>query len=363
MWQKIKNAIETRIGLDEIVSAQLKHHKVPEGVNVFYALGIVTLVAYMVQAITGYFLMIYYVPHSEYAFSSVQLIMNTVPFGWFVRMIHVVVSNLMVVVIFLHLISIFVMLSYKKPREFTWVAGGCLLFITLLFCLSGYLLPWSQRSYWATTIVTNIPTAFPIVGDYIANLLKGGESVSGVTLGRFFALHVAFLPPIFLFIVGLHLFLVNRVGLSSPPFNVSGTEEKPWTEYIHASRREGYPIFPYYVLKQAFMVMVFFAVTFFIISFMPTLFLSEAANTPADPFKTPLNIRPEWYFLAPYQMLKLIPNKFLGISVQLILFVVFLLWPFFDTKRERNIFMRPVLLGAFFLLLTAWVALTIWGGY
>src|SRR4030066_1318857 len=179
MWQKVKDGFEERVGLQSLLSAKLRDYTVPKGINIFYTLGIVTLIAYMIQAVSGYFLLIYYIPHPDHAFKSVQEIMNVVPFGWLPRMIHIVVSNLMVVVIMLHLISIFVMLSYKKPRELTWVAGVCLLFITLIFCLSGYLLPWSQRSFWATTIVTNIPTAFPVIGDYVANVLRGGENISG----------------------------------------------------------------------------------------------------------------------------------------------------------------------------------------
>lgn len=363
MWEKIKKGIEIRIGLEELISNSLKKYRVPKDTNIFYTLGIITVVAYMIQAVTGYFLLIYYVPHSEHAFNSIQDIMNNAPFGWLIRMMHIVVSNLMVVIILLHIISLFVMGSYKKPRELTWLAGGCLLLVTLAFCLSGYLLPWSQRSYWATTIVTNMPTAFPVIGDFIAKGLRGGDYVSGITLTRFFAFHVAFLPPLFLLIVGLHIFLVTRIGLTTPPFNKSAEEEKPWTEYRHVSHPNSYPFYPNFLLKEVVMIMVFFVVTFFVISFMPTLFIPEAANTPADPLKTPAYIKPEWYFLAPYQMLKLIPNKFFGISLQLILIGIFLLWPFFDKKEERNILKRPLLLVVFFLSILLWVILTVWGRY
>ncbi|OHE56529.1 MAG: hypothetical protein A2027_02215 [Thermodesulfovibrio sp. RBG_19FT_COMBO_41_18] len=350
MRQKIKERWEERVGLKEIIRTKLKEYKVPKGVNIFYTLGIVTLLAYMVQAVSGYFLLIYYIPHPDHAFKSVQDMMNVVPFGWLPRMVHIVVSNLMVIVIILHLLSIFIMLSYKKPRELTWVAGVCLLFVTLIFCLSGYLLPWSQRSLWATTIVTNIPTAFPVIGEYIANMLRGGENVSGITLSRFFALHIAFLPPIFLSIVGFHIFLVRRLGLSTPSVN------KPAEGHTDA-----HSFYPYFFLKQVFMIMVFFSVVFFVITFMPTLFTPEAANTPADPLKTPLHIKPEWYFLAPYQMLRIIPNKFFGISMQILLIAIFMLWPFLDTKEEKNILKRPLLIVMLIAALAIWVSLTIWG--
>jgi ubiquinol-cytochrome c reductase cytochrome b subunit len=363
MWQKIKDGIDLRIGLNQLIDSKLRDYRVPSDTNIFYTIGIVTVVAYMIQAVTGYFLLMYYIPHSDHAFQSIQDIMTVIPYGWFVRMIHIVVSNLMVALVFIHLISIFFMGNYKKPREMTWLAGGFLLLITLAFCLSGYLLPWSQRSYWATTIVTNIPTAFPVIGDFAATILRGGDSISGGTLTRFFSLHVGFLPPLFLAIVGLHIFLVWRIGLSVPPFTSSAGEEKPWTGYSKVSYSNSYPFYPNFVLKEVSMILLFLTITFFIMSFMPTIFLPEAATTPADPLKTPPNIKPEWYFLAPYQMLKMIPNKFLGISIQLIAIVVFMIWPWLDKRDERNIAKRPLVLTIFLLLSVLWVVLTFWGRY
>lgn len=343
----MQEGFEERVGFADLIRTKLKEYKVPEGINIFYTLGIVTLIAYLLQAVSGYFLLIYYIPHPDHAFNSIQEIMNSVPYGWLLRMIHIVVSNLMVVVIIMHLVSIFVMLSYKKPRELTWVGGVLLFMVTLLFCLSGYLLPWSQRSFWATTVVTSIPTAFPGIGDFLMNILRGGETVTGTTLSRFFALHIAFLPPVFLSIVGFHIFLVRKLGLTSPPFSsVTG---------------EGYPFYPHFLLKQIFTILLFIAAVFFVIAFMPTFFVPEAANTPADPLKTPAQIKPEWYFLAPYQMLKIVPSKFLGISLQIVLILIFLFWPFLDKKEERNIFKRPLLLVFLIAILSAWLLLTLWG--
>jgi len=363
MWQKLKNGIDLRIGLNELVDSKLREYRVPGDTNIFYTIGIVTVVAYMIQALTGYFLLMYYVPHADNAFQSIQEIMTVIPYGWFIRMTHIVAANLMVALVFIHLLSIFFMGSYKKPREMTWIAGGILLLITLAFCLSGYLLPWSQRSYWATTIITNIPTAFPVIGDFAATILRGGDSISAATLTRFFSLHVGFLPPLFLSVVGLHIFLVWRIGLSVPPYSSSAKEEKPWTGYAKVTYSKNYPFYPNFVLKEVSMILLFFTVTFFIMSFMPTIFLPETATTPADPLKTPPNIKPEWYFLAPYQMLKMIPNKFIGISIQLIAIVVFLFWPFIDKSDERNIVKRPIVLITFLLLTVLWVVLTFWGRY
>ena len=362
MWTKIQNWIEVRIGLDELMRTHLTGYLVPKNLNVFHTLGFVALTGFVVQAVTGLLLLTYYVPHPDHAFGSVQNIMVSVPYGWLFRLIHVMGSNLIVIAVGCHMLSVFFMNSYKKPRELTWFAGACMLLITLTFCLSGYLLPWSQLSYWATTIVTNLPSALPYVGAFAVTCLQGGQNVSGVTLGRFFALHVVVLPSLLLALVSVHLFLVRRIGISSPPFGRNG-EKKPWTAFRHEDHPGGIPFFPHFVLKEAYMVMAFFTLIFFIITFAPELFLPADANIPADPYRPPAHIKPEWYFLAPYQMLKLVPNKFLGVSLQIIMVTLFLLWPFFDVKKEDNILKRRALLAFFIAAIIGWAVFTIWGKY
>ena len=362
MGKRIKDWLELRIGIEELVRTHLTGYLVPKGINIFYTLGFVALAGFIVQVLTGFLLLIYYVPLPSHAFQSVQNIMVNVPYGWLFRLMHVVGSNLIVVAVGCHLLSVFFMNSYKTPRELTWFAGACMLLITFTFCLSGYLLPWSQLSYWATTIVTNIPSALPYVGAFAVTCLQGGQSVSGITLARFFALHVVVLPAILVTLVSIHLFLVRRIGISSPPFDRRGARE-PWTKFRHEDHPDGYPFFPHFVLKETYMVMVFFIIMFFIITFAPTLFLPEDASIPADPLKTPMHIKPEWYFLAPYQMLKLVPNKFVGVVLQIIMVALFLLWPFLDVKKEDNIVKRRGLLAFFIAAIIVWVILSIWGKY
>jgi ubiquinol-cytochrome c reductase cytochrome b subunit len=353
--------IDVRIGLRELIREQLTEYRVPKRINIFYTLGFVAAAAFVLQVLTGLVLLTTYVPHPDNAFGSVQKIMMTVPYGWLFRMMHIVGSNLMVVAVMLHMLSVLFMKSYAKPREVTWLAGAFMLFLTLTFCLSGYLLPWSQLSYWATTIVTTIPTAFPLVGDFMADFMRGGPQVSGATLGRFFALHVGVLPVLLALLLGIHLFLIRRIGISSPPFG-KGPREPEWAAYHHEDHSDGVP-FARYMVKEFSMVMVYLTVMFCVIALLPTLFLPETANIPADPFKTPAHIKPEWYFLAPYQMLKLVPSKFLGIMLQLAAVFLFLAWPFLDRKEERNILKRPLMLAAFIGILIVWTVLTLWGKY
>jgi len=361
MTSRIREWLEVRIGLDELVRSQLTDYRVPRNINLFYTLGMVAFAAFLLQVATGILLLIYYIPDDKDAFESVRLIMNQVPYGWLFREMHVVGSNLMVAVLLLHVSSVFFFGAYKKPRELTWVVGALLLLTTFAFCLSGYLLPWSQLSFWATTIVTTIPTAFPWVGDFAANLIRGGDKVSGVTLNRFFALHVGLLPFLLLGLFAVHVFLVRRIGISAPPLGTE--EERPWLTFRHEDHPDGLPFYPYFVSLEAVMIALYFVVMFFIIAFVPALFLPQDSLTPADPLNTPEHIRPEWYFRAPYEMLKLIPNRFLGIALQVVLVAIFILWPFLDLSRKHNLLKRPLLLACFLGTIVVWIGLSIWGSY
>lgn len=361
MWTKITNWFEVRIGLESLIRTKVVDYRIPKNINVFYTLGFLAVIAYAVQAVTGIILLIYYIPHPDHAFRSVQDIMTKVPYGWLFRQMHAVGSNLMITVLFLHMLTVFLMGNYKRPRELTWLGGGLSLLLTILFGLSGYLLPWTQLSYWATTVVTSMPTAFPVIGNSITQILRGGDHVTGFTLGRFFALHVAILPPLFLTLMGVHLFLINRIGISATPFGIVDEEKRPLTEYRRKSHPDGYPYYPTFFQKQMYMTMAYFAVMFFIITFLPNLLFSDEASVPADPFETPLEIRPAWYLIAPYQLLKIIPNKFFGITIQAILVALFLVWPFVDTYAEKNVLKRPILRGVFISLMIMWTVLLFWG--
>jgi ubiquinol-cytochrome c reductase cytochrome b subunit len=362
MIPAIRRWLETRIGLDELIRTQLTEYRVPRNLNLLYTLGMVAVVAFVVQVLTGILLLIYYVPQEQYAFKSVQLIMNQVPYGWLFRLIHVVGSNLMVMVVLLHMSATFFLGSYKKPRELTWVVGFLLLLTTLAFCLSGFLLPWSQLSFWATTIVTEVPTAFPWVGKFLSQVLRGATGeVSEVTLKRFFALHVGLLPPLLTLLFGLHAFLVRRIGISAPPFGPD--EPRDWQGFRHADYPDGQPFYPDFVVKEAFAVAFYFIAMFCIIALAPAIFLPPETHSPANPLITPAQIRPEWYFRAPYEILRLIPSKIAGIALQLILVVVFILWPFLDKSPQRNLLKRPLLLSVFCGTVVAWIVLTIWGSY
>lgn len=213
--EKVMDWLDERMGLTAVYNTVLDR-KVPK-VNWWYTLGSATLFLFLLQAATGIFLTVYYVPSPDHAYSSINYIMNEVTFGWLVRGIHHWGATFMVITVFLHMLRTFFMAAYKYPRELTWLTGVILFLSTLGMGFTGYLLPWNQRAYWATTVGTEIPGTVPFIGDFLMRILRGGTDLSGVTLARFFSVHIWFLPATILLVIGIHLYLVIRIGISAVP--------------------------------------------------------------------------------------------------------------------------------------------------
>lgn len=190
--------------------------KVPK-VNWWYTLGSATLFVAIMQAATGIFLSIYYVPTPEEAYNSIEYIMNDVAFGWLVRGMHHWGATLMVLLVFLHMLRVFFYAAYKYPREVTWITGVLLLLVTLGLGFTGYLLPWNQRSYWATAVGSSIVATIPLIGEFLMRVLRGGDDLSFLTLSRFYGVHIWFLPAALFSLIGVHLYLVVRNGISWVP--------------------------------------------------------------------------------------------------------------------------------------------------
>ncbi|MFQ5449929.1 MAG: cytochrome bc complex cytochrome b subunit [Nitrospinaceae bacterium] len=208
--------VDYRTGIKDLIREQLTEYRVPPRLNKWYSLGGLALFVFGIQLVTGVLLLVYYVPSTEEAFDSVQRIMLEIPYGWLMRTSHAAGAHLMVMVVFLHMVSVIFIGSYKKPRELTWLTGCGLVFMTLGICFTGYLLPWSQLSYWATTVATNIPAPIPVIGPMIVRLIRGGDQINPDTLNRFFALHVVVIPAVMLALVGIHLYLIRVLGISDP---------------------------------------------------------------------------------------------------------------------------------------------------
>jgi ubiquinol-cytochrome c reductase cytochrome b subunit len=209
------NWLDERIGWRKVWDS-IFLRKIPK-VNWFYTLGSATLFVAALQGITGILLTIYYVPTPDHAYDSVQFITTQVPGGWFIRGIHHWGASAMVVLTVLHMIRVILYGAYKFPREITWLTGVGLLLAVMGFGFTGYLLPWDQKAFWATTVGTRIAGVTPLIGEPLLRIIRGGEELSAVTLARFFGTHVWVLPTVLMLLLGIHLYLIIRIGISAVP--------------------------------------------------------------------------------------------------------------------------------------------------
>ncbi len=215
MTTRLGNWLDERLSWRQVWSA-IFLRKIPK-VNWFYTLGSASLFVAITQIVTGILLTIYYVPTPDHAYDSVQYITTQVPAGWFIRGLHHWGASAMVVLVALHMLRVIFYGAYKFPREVTWFTGVFLLLVVIGFGFTGYLLPWDQKAYWATTVGTSIAGTPPLIGDWILLVVRGGEELSAITLARFFGVHVWVLPAALLSLVAIHMYLVIRIGISAVP--------------------------------------------------------------------------------------------------------------------------------------------------
>ena len=348
--KKLKQYLYSRLPLQEAENA-LKKKRVPvHRFSPFYYLGGICLYLIMLQVITGIMLLLYYRPTEEQAFESVQFIMTKVSFGWLVRSIHAWSSNLLIGALFIHLFSTFLLKAYRPPRELTWMTGMLLFMTCLGLGFTGYLLPWNELAYSATKVGTEMLAAIPLVGQTLKEFLRGGTNVTGITLTRFFAFHIWVLPLVLGAIAGLHLLLVQKQGMSRPLAESS----KPAISM---------PFMPDFLLRDLNVWLLVLAVLITLSFYFPT-----QLGNPADSLApTPLGIKPEWYFLFMFQLLKLLPAHILGIEGEQIgilgfglLGLLMLLVPFLDKKSAAGKTSKAfTIIG--WVMIAAFIGLTLWG--
>jgi quinol-cytochrome oxidoreductase complex cytochrome b subunit len=216
MANRVSNWLNERLEINNLIGGFL-YRKVPRGVGWWYTLGSATLVTFVLLTITGIFLMMNYSPSPDHAYESVQYIMNEVPFGAFIRSVHFWSASAMVILVGLHTLRVFFMAAYKYPREVTWAIGVFLFILVMGAGFTGYLLPWDQKAYWATNVGTAIAGQTPLIGPLIQKVLIGGSQIGALTLTRFFTFHVGVIPPLIILLIGVHIFLVVKQGISAPP--------------------------------------------------------------------------------------------------------------------------------------------------
>jgi cytochrome b6 len=320
--------LEARVGLAG-VKALAKKKEVPvHRHTIWYYLGGMTLFLFIVQVSTGILLLFYYRPSAEEAYESVQFLMAEVEFGWLVRSIHSWAANLMVLTLFIHLFSVLLLKAYRRPREITWFSGVALMGLALAFGFTGYLLPWNELAYFATRVGTEILGVVPLVGEFLLRVARGGDDVTGATLTRFYAFHVAVFPLLTVAILGLHLFLVQKQGMSVP------------LDVERRGRSKGaMPFVPNFLLRDLVGWLVALAALAALAAYFPA-----HLGDKADPFApAPAGIKPEWYFMFTFQTLKYLPAHILGIEGEVVGIIGFglaglflLLIPLLDRRSARG---------------------------
>lgn len=338
--------LDSRLKL-KAVERTLLDEPIPGGASWIYVFGSATLFLFLLQAITGMFLAVYYAPTPDHAYDSVQFIEKEVMFGAFVRGLHHWGASAMVVAIGLHMLQVFLYGAYKPPREVMWMVGVVLFLLTLSFAFTGYLLPWDQNAYWATQIGINMVGTVPVVGDLAVRILRGGETLGALTLSRFFAVHVLFLPAATATLILLHLFILRRVGPAGP-----------WTGGIERRQREGggppatierrVRVSETFYPRQVFMdavVMLGIFVAVVVLALTVPFPLADKAN-PSDTTFVPI---PEWYFLFYYQLLKYVHGPLEPLATWILpalFFLTLFFWPLLDRNPARRPAKRPLALGA-----------------
>jgi ubiquinol-cytochrome c reductase cytochrome b subunit len=337
MASRLYQWLDRRLKLKRL-QRTLLDEPIPGGASWIYVFGSATLFLFLLQALTGMFLAIYFAPTPDHAYDSIQFIEREVVFGQFVRGLHHWGASAMVILIGLHMLQVFLYGAYKSPREIMWIVGVVLFLITLGFAFTGYLLPWDQNAYWATQIGINMIGTVPIVGDFLVKVLRGGESLGALTLSRFFAMHVLFLPAVIAGGILLHLFILRRVGPAGP-----------WSEQRASLASETF--YPRQVYMDAVVMLALFAILV-VLAIMVPFPLADKAN-PSDTTFVPV---PEWYFLFYYQLLKYVHGPLEPLATWVlpaVFFLGLLLWPFIDRNPARHPAARPaaLALGGVFLLI------------
>ncbi|MCC5979833.1 MAG: cytochrome b N-terminal domain-containing protein [Salinarimonas sp.] len=321
--------LESRLPIIGLVHSSFVAYPVPRNLNYMWTFGAILMIMLVLQIVTGIVLAMHYTPHADMAFSSVEHIMRNVEYGWLMRYLHANGASMFFVAVYIHMFRGLYYGSYKAPREVLWILGVIILLLMMATAFMGYVLPWGQMSYWGATVITNLFSVIPVVGDTIVTFLWGGYSVGNPTLNRFFSLH--YLLPFMIFgVVLLHVWALHVPGNNNP----TGIDVK--------TKKDTVPFHPYMTVKDTFSATLFILVLCWFVFYMPN-YMGHADNyVPADPSITPSHIVPEWYFLPFYAILRAIPNALLGVIAMFAAIAVLAFLPWLDTSRVRSGSYRPI---------------------
>ncbi|ABC21168.1 cytochrome b [Rhodospirillum rubrum] len=329
---------DERLPVLTVAHKELVVYPAPRNLNYFWNFGSLAGIAMIIMIATGIFLAMSYTAHVDHAFDSVERIMRDVNYGWLMRYMHANGASMFFIVVYVHMFRGLYYGSYKPPREVLWWLGLVILLLMMATAFMGYVLPWGQMSFWGATVITNLFSAIPVVGDDIVTLLWGGFSVDNPTLNRFFSLHYLF-PMLLFAVVFLHMWALH-VKKSNNPL---GIDAKGPFDTI--------PFHPYYTVKDAFGLGIFLMVFCFFVFFAPNFFGEPDNYIPANPMVTPTHIVPEWYFLPFYAILRAVPDKLGGVLAMFGAILILFVLPWLDTSKVRSATFRPVFKGFFWVFL------------
>lgn len=323
-------------------------YKTPRNLNYMWNLGSIAGIALVIQIVTGILLAMHYTPHVDHAFDSVEHIMRNVNYGWLIRYMHEVGASMFFVAVYLHIFRGLYYGSYKSPRELLWHIGIIIFLTMMATAFMGYVLPWGQMSYWGATVITNLFSAIPWVGESIVTWLWGGFSVDNPTLNRFFVLHYL-LPFIMVGLIILHIWALHTHGSNNP----TGVKLK---------EKDMIPFHPYYTVKDFVGFGVYFLIFAYFIFYQPNSLGHPDNYIPANPLVTPEHIVPEWYFLPFYAILRAVPSKFGGVLLMFSSILILFFLPWLDRSSVRSANYRPLYKIIFWLFIIDCVALGYIGG-
>ncbi len=340
----VVNWIDSRLPVFTMLNHEYNEYPMPRNVNYLWAFGAIAGVMLVVMIATGLFLAMQYTANTAMAFNSVERIMRDVNYGWLLRYLHANGASMFFIVVYIHMFRGLYYGSYKAPREILWILGVLIFLAMMATAFMGYVLPWGQMSFWGATVITNLFSAFPIVGDPIVTWLWGGFSVDNPTLNRFFALH--FLLPFVIFaLVFLHVAALHITGSNNP----LGIDAKGPQDTV--------PFNPYVTVKDGFAIVVFFIFYAAFVFFAPNFMGHPDNYIPANPLVTPAHIVPEWYFLPFYAILRAIPDKLGGVIAMFGAIAVLFVLPWLDTSKVRSCKFRPIYRQFFWVLVLCVLAL------
>lgn len=339
MMSKFMDWVDARFPATKMWNDHLAKYYAPKNFNFLYFFGSLALLVLVNQLLTGVWLTMSYNPTAEGAFASVEGLMRDVrtgdtPHGAILRYMHSTGASAFFIVVYLHMFRGLLYGSYQKPRELVWIFGMLIYLMLIAEAFMGYLLPWGQMSYWGAQVIISLFGAIPYVGDALTEWIRGDYLISGITLNRFFALHVVALPIVILGLVVLHILALHEVGSNNP----DGIDIKKYKDE-NGIPLDGIPFHPYYTVKDIVGVVVFLFVFCFVVFFFPEMggyFLEKPNFEQANPFKTPEHIAPVWYFTPFYAILRAIPDKLMGVIAMGAAIAVLFVLPWLDRSPVRS---------------------------